>query len=90
MFVMSIGTGIVLLVIGAILTFATSFQVPGVNLVLIGQILMAAGAIVTVIGIVLATRKRQSVTTVRSGVDPASGERIDQRSTASSNDTPIA
>ena len=83
---MSIGTGIVLLVIGAILTFATSFQVPGVNLVLIGQILMAAGVIVTVIGIILATRKRQSVTTVRSAVDPASGESVQQRSTKSPND----
>ncbi|MGV8884335.1 MAG: DUF6458 family protein [Microbacteriaceae bacterium] len=87
---MSIGTGIVLLVIGAILTFATSFDLPGVDLVLIGQILMAAGAIVFVIGLVLATRKRQSVTTVRSGVDSASGERIDQRSTSTSNDEPIA
>ena len=86
---MSIGTGIVLLVIGAILTFATSFQVPGVNLVLIGQILMAAGAVVAIIGIILATRKRQSVTTVRSGVDSATGERVDQRSTSTSNDNPV-
>jgi len=90
MFPMSIGTGIVLLVIGAILTFATSFQVPGVNLVLIGQILMAAGAVVTVIGIILATRKRQSVTTVRSAVDPASGENVAQRSTSTTNDGPVA
>ena len=82
---MSIGTGIALIVVGAILTFALNLENAVVDLDLIGYILMGAGLIVFIIGLVLATRKRQSVTTVRSGVDQATGERIDQRSTASSD-----
>jgi len=85
---MSIGSGIALFVVGAILTFAINFDTGGINLDLIGYILMGAGFVVFIIGLVLALRKRQSVTTVRSGVDSASGERIDQRST-SSTDGPI-
>jgi len=85
---MSIGSGIALFVVGAILTFALNFDTGGINLDLIGYILMGAGVVVFIIGLVLAMRKRQSVTTVRSGVDPASGERVDQRSTAST-DGPI-
>lgn len=90
MFLMSIGSGIALFVIGAILTFALDLEVAWIDLDMVGYLLMGAGFIVFVIGLVLATRKRQSVTTVRSGVDSASGQRIDQRSTATSNDDPIA
>ena len=43
---MSIGTGIVLFVIGAILAFAVNVQVEWANLDMIGYILMAAGAVV--------------------------------------------
>lgn len=66
---MSIGTGIVLFVIGAILTFAVNVDVPGISLDLIGYILMGAGVVVFVLGLVFMLRKRQSVTTVHSGVD---------------------
>jgi hypothetical protein len=82
---MSIGTGIGLIVIGAILTFALNLENSVVDLDLIGYILMGAGLVVFIIGLVLATRKRQSVTTVRSGTDAATGERIDQRSTSASD-----
>jgi hypothetical protein len=85
---MSIGTGIALFVIGAILTFAINVDVDAINLDMIGIILMVAGAIVFVIGLVFMLRKRQSTTTVRSGVD-ASGVQVNERSTAS-NDTPNA
>jgi hypothetical protein len=50
---MSIGTGIVLFVIGAILAFAVNVEVEWVNLDLIGYILMAAGAVVFIVGLVL-------------------------------------
>lgn len=83
---MSIGTGIALFVIGAILTFAVNVETSVINLDLIGYILMGAGLVIFIIGLVLATRKRQSVTTVRSAVDPASGEHVAQRSTATNND----
>ena len=43
---MGLGTGIALIVIGAILAFAVNVDVPAVDLTLIGYILMAAGAVV--------------------------------------------
>jgi hypothetical protein len=78
---MSIGTGVVLFVIGAILTFALNFETGWVNLDLIGIILMVAGAVTFIVGLVLMTRRRSAVTTSRTGVDPVSGERVTQRAT---------
>ena len=73
-------------VIGAILTFALNVETGFVNLDLVGYILMAAGAIVFVIGLVLAMRKRQSVTTVQSGVD-ANGGTVQERRTSTTPPT---
>ena len=78
---MSIGLGIFLFVVGAILAFALNVEVSWIDLNLVGYLLMGAGFIITIIGIVLMVRKRQSITTVHSSVDPASGTRVDQRST---------
>ena len=78
---MSIGTGVVLFVIGAILVFALNFETEVVNLDMIGYILMGAGFIVFVIGLVLLARRRQAVTTSRSGTDAVTGERVEQRVT---------
>ena len=78
---MSIGTGVVLFVIGAILAFAIHLNNAVVSLQLIGYILMAAGVVVFVLGLVFTLRKRQSVTTVTSGVD-ADGRSVNQRHTA--------
>ena len=59
---MSIGTGVVLFVIGAILVFALNFDIGGVvNIDVIGYILMAAGAVVFVIGLVALFRRRSAV-----------------------------
>jgi sugar phosphate permease len=55
---MTIGTGIVLFVIGAILTFALDVQLEGVNLDMIGYILMAAGAVAFLIGLILLLVRR--------------------------------
>lgn len=49
---MSMGTGIVLLVIGAVLSFAVRDAVPGVDLALIGYISMGAGALALILGLV--------------------------------------
>ncbi|OOB90236.1 DUF6458 family protein [Rathayibacter sp. VKM Ac-2630] len=80
---MSIGAGIFLLVVGAILAFAVDVQVAGIDLALIGYILMAAGAVGLVLGLVLMTRRRQAVSTTRSAVDPASGEQVTRRTSES-------
>jgi hypothetical protein len=68
-------------VIGAILVFALNFETEFVNLDMIGYILMVAGAIVFVIGLVLLARRRQAVTTSRTGTDSVTGERVQQRVT---------
>jgi hypothetical protein len=81
---MSIGLGIFLIAVGAILTFAVNVTVEWVDLDLIGYILMGAGLVVFIVGLALMTRKRRSVVTNRSAVDPATGARVD---TAERNDT---
>ncbi len=78
---MTVGTGVVLFVIGAILVFALNFETEFVNLDMVGYILMGAGAIVFVIGLVFIARRRQAVTTSRSGTDSVTGERVEQRVT---------
>jgi hypothetical protein len=60
---MGIGFGIFLLALGAILAFALHFTVVGVDISIIGWILMAAGLIGLVLTMfVLAPRRRRSVT----------------------------
>ncbi|TFD62536.1 hypothetical protein E3T39_00855 [Cryobacterium suzukii] len=76
---MSIGLGIFLLVVGAILVWALDVTVTGVDLQLIGYILLAAGALVTILGIVLMTRRRNSTSTTRTIADPANGEQVTRR-----------
>ena len=83
---MSIGAGIALFVIGAILAFAVNVEVEWVNLDMIGYILMGAGALVFLIGIILMVRRRQTDTVTRTAVDPAAGERV-TRQTTRSDDT---
>jgi nitrate reductase gamma subunit len=78
---MSIGGGIFLIVVGAILAFALDFQVAGVNIHVIGYILMVAGVLGVILGLVLLTRRRTVTSTARSAVDPATGERVSRRST---------
>ena len=79
---MSIGTGIVLFVIGAILVFAVNIDTGAfINLDVVGYILMGAGLVVLIIGLVMLTRRRQAVTTSRTGTDSVSGERVQQRVT---------
>jgi protein-S-isoprenylcysteine O-methyltransferase Ste14 len=68
---MTMGTGVVLFVIGAILAFAVHVQVAFISLSTAGLILMAAGAVVFVIGLALALRGRRTVTTSQTAADPA-------------------
>jgi hypothetical protein len=78
---MSIGGGIFLIVVGAILAFAVSFTVAGIDIHLIGYILMAAGVLGLILGIALLARRRSVVSTSRTGIDPVSGERVTRRAT---------
>ena len=61
---MTIGAGIALLVVGAVLSFAVRDAVPGVDLALVGYICMGAGVLAVVLGLVTnaqATRRRNIV-----------------------------
>lgn len=84
---MSVAGGVVLFVIGAILAFAVRIDLPGVSLSTIGAILMVAGAVVFVLGLVFMIRGRRSVTSSRSTIDPASGDRVTRQSTSINDDT---
>jgi membrane-bound ClpP family serine protease len=79
----SIGLGIFLFVVGAILVWGLDVDGGVVNIDTIGFILMGAGLVTVIIGIALLARRRQTISTTRSAVDPASGERVTQRSTDS-------
>jgi predicted anti-sigma-YlaC factor YlaD len=86
---MGIGSGIALFVIGAILAFAVNVDLGGfVDLHLIGYILMIAGVVVFLISLVFVLRRRSTVSTARTAVDPASGERVTTRRT-SDNGEPL-
>ena len=82
---MGIGSGIALVVIGAVLAFAVNIDLGGVaNLSMIGYILMGAGVVVFLISLIFMLRRRQTTSTTRSAVDPASGEQV-TRSTRDSD-----
>ena len=78
---MGIGTGIFLFVVGAILTFALNFEVSWINLDLVGYLLMGAGVVVFLISLILVVRKRQSVSTTRTAIDPNSNEKVTEQET---------
>ena len=84
---MSLGLGIVLFAIGAVLAFALNVAVDWINLQIVGYILMAAGLVVIILGIVLLARRRSSVSTSRTMVDPATGERITRAESSRPDDS---
>ncbi|GGL36594.1 hypothetical protein H9L10_14790 [Phycicoccus endophyticus] len=78
---MYIGLGIFLLVLGAILLFAVgSTAVAGINLSVIGIILIIGGVLAIILSFLMqGTRQRGGVTTTReSHVDPNTGTRVDR------------
>lgn len=73
---MGIGTGIFLMAVGAILTYAVHVTIGVVNLALIGEILMGAGLLVFIISMILFLRKRSTMSTKKTGIDPANGQEV--------------
>ncbi|MBM0257869.1 DUF6458 family protein [Micromonospora sp. 4G55] len=72
---MGIGTSIFLLAVGAILTFALDASVGGVNLDVVGWILMAAGLLGLVMTALVWGRRRQVVATT----EPVEYRRVEER-----------
>lgn len=69
---MSIGLGVFLVALGAILSFAVRDSLPGVDLIMVGYICMAAGVATVILSFVLANQRRRSTTVVeRHDVPPA-------------------
>lgn len=77
---MYIGLGIFLLVVGAILFFAVGTTVvAGINLSLVGIILMVAGLLAIILSFAMRGRATRGYTATRqSTVDPATGSRVDR------------
>src|SRR5699024_7239980 len=78
---MRIGSSIALIVIGAILAFAVSDVLDGVDLTIVGYILMAGGLVGLILRLVLSTRRSRSTTTIQqSGPGGVTERRMDSRS----------
>jgi len=58
---MTIGAGILLIAVGAILKFATNFHVAHVNVDTVGIILMIAGAVGLLLGFIQEMSRRRGV-----------------------------
>ncbi|MCO7238922.1 MULTISPECIES: DUF6458 family protein [unclassified Aeromicrobium] len=58
---MQIGTSLFLLAVGAILSFAVQDRISGVDLTMVGYILIAVGALGLVLSLILGTRTRRDV-----------------------------
>lgn len=81
---MGYGSGIALIVIGAILAFAINIDLDGfVDLKTIGYILMGAGAVVFIISLLTALRRKQSTSTTRKVIDPNTGQEVIERTNRS-------
>lgn len=76
---MSIGGGILLFVIGAVLRFALKFELGWIDLALVGNIFMGAGIVVFVLGLLVTFRRRRSISTRRSVTGQADGRNTVRR-----------
>ncbi|KQV24497.1 MULTISPECIES: DUF6458 family protein [unclassified Microcella] len=75
---MSIGFGIFMFALGAILAFAVNVSLDWIELSTIGYILMVAGVVTVIIGVVLMSRRR-TTSTSHTTVDPVTGDRVTRR-----------
>ena len=74
---MGIGTSIALVAIGAIFAFALNFRIAGLDIDVIGYILMAAGLLGLLFTALLRTRRSEPKTVVRE--QPAEREVVKER-----------
>lgn len=72
---MGIGTSIFLIAVGAILTFAVETSVAGIDLDVVGWILMAAGVLGMIMTTLIWGRRRGTAVTE----DPAEYRRVEER-----------
>lgn len=82
---MGIGSGIFLVIAGAIVRYALKFNVKWVDQNLIGYLLMGGGALVFLISLVVVFKKNSTTVTTHSAVNPSSGEKNTSAETKSSS-----
>ena len=63
--------------------FTLNVSTSVIDLALVGNILMGAGAVIFILGIIALVRKRRSVETVSAGIDPENGQQVTERKTVS-------
>lgn len=74
---MKIGSSIALIVLGAIMSFAIPDALEGINLELIGYILMGAGVLSLLLTLIVSRpRTQRSSSAVHQDIDPATGSRV--------------
>jgi Domain of unknown function (DUF6458) len=73
---MGIGVSVFLIAVGAIITFALDLRVSGVNLDIVGWILMAAGALGLVVTLIIWGNRRTEVVSR----EPTGYRRVEERS----------
>lgn len=76
---MRLGTTIALIVIGAVLSFAVTDSIAGIDLTMVGYICMAGGVLGLIL--VLLTDNRRRVSETRKVADPATGEQVTRSET---------
>lgn len=73
--------GIILFVLGAIVRFALEIDLPGVDGGTLGIILMVAGVVLFLVGLLLMLRSRKTVVSTQSAPDRTVSERRDPPAT---------
>jgi len=75
---MGIGVGLILIAVGAVLTFAVHAVVSGLDIRTVGVILMAVGLVGVIIDLAVFAPRRRTVTTVDNGYGtaPEAGARV--------------
>ncbi len=76
---MGIGIGIVLLVVGAILAFAVNADIAGIDVHVIGWIVMAGGLLALVIGLVIGLPRSRRARTTAVTTDDAGRHYVTER-----------
>lgn len=77
---MKLGTTIALIVIGAVLSFAVTDSIAGIDLTMVGYICIAGGVLGLIL--VMLTDNRRRVSETRTAADPATGERVTRSETS--------
>lgn len=70
-----------LFILGAILAFGLELDIPWLNDDFVGYLLMGAGVVVFVVGLIFLLRRRSAVERTRSVGEPGGTERVTERRT---------